>query len=84
LIIAAIAVSSYIHSSMRANEVSAVASLRVINTSVVADSISYPNQGFAAELPSLGNANPCTGSSTLAGLIDDVLAQRAKSGSAIV
>jgi type IV pilus assembly protein PilA len=39
LIIAAIAVPNYIRSRMRANEASAVASLRVINTSVVTYSI---------------------------------------------
>jgi type IV pilus assembly protein PilA len=45
LIIAAIAVPNYVRLRMRANEASAVASLRVIDTSAVTYSITYPNQG---------------------------------------
>lgn len=80
LIIAAIAVPNYIRSRMRANEASAVASLRVINTSVVNYSITYPNQGYAAQLATLGGANPCTASSFQACLIDNVLAAGVKNG----
>jgi type IV pilus assembly protein PilA len=80
LIIAAIAVPNYVRSRMRANEASAVASLRVIDTSAVTYSITYPNQGFAAQLTNLGGANPCTASSSQACLIDNVLASGAKSG----
>lgn len=78
LIIAAIAVPNYVRSRMRANEASAVASLRLIDTSVVTYSITYPNQGFAAQPTNLGGANPCTASSSQACLIDNVLAPRAR------
>jgi len=80
LIIAAIAVPNFLKSRLRANEASAVASLRVINTAAVTFSITYPDLGFPAQLTTLGGANPCSASSTQACLIDDVLAQGTKSG----
>jgi type IV pilus assembly protein PilA len=80
LIIAAIAVPNFLRSRMRANEASAVASLRVINTAAVTYSITYPSMGFPAQLTTLGGANPCSSSSTQACLIDDLLAQGVKSG----
>jgi type IV pilus assembly protein PilA len=80
LIIAAIAIPNFLRSRLRANEASAVASLRVINTAAVNYSITYPNMGFPANLPTLGGAGPCTASSTQACLIDDILAQGIKGG----
>jgi prepilin-type N-terminal cleavage/methylation domain-containing protein len=80
LIIAAIAIPNFLRSRMRANEASAVASLRVVNTAAVTYSITYPDLGFPAQLLTLGGANPCTAASTQACLIDDVLAQGAKAG----
>jgi len=84
LIISAIAVPSYLRSRMRANEASAVASIRVIDASAVTYSVSYPDTGFPANLTLLGGAEPCTASPTSACLIDDTLAQGAKSGYAFV
>src|SRR2546421_12872787 len=84
LIIAAIAVPNFLKSRLRANEASAVASLRVINTAAVTFSITYPDLGFPAQLTTLGGANPCTASSTQACLIDDILAQGTKSGYSFV
>jgi type IV pilus assembly protein PilA len=80
LIIAAIAVPNFLKSRLRANETSAVASLRVINTAAVTYSITYPDMGFPAQLTTLGGANPCSSSSTQACLIDDFLAQGVKAG----
>jgi type IV pilus assembly protein PilA len=80
LIVAAIAVPNFLRSRMRANEASAVASLRVLNTAAVTYSITYPTLGFPAQLTTLGGVNPCSASSTQACLIDDTLAQGAKSG----
>lgn len=80
LIIAAIAIPNFLRSRMRANEASAVASLRVINTAAVTFSITYPDLGYPATLGLLGGANPCTASSTTACLIDNLLAQGTKSG----
>src|SRR5258708_22599583 len=48
MIIAAIAVPNFLKSRLRANEASAVASLRVINTAAVTYSITYPDIGFPA------------------------------------
>src|SRR5437016_13618849 len=80
LIIAAIAVPNVLKSRLRANETSAVASLRMINTAAVTYSITYPDMGFPAQLTTLGGANPCSVSSTQACLIDDSLSQGNKSG----
>jgi len=84
LIIAAIAVPNFLKSRLRANEASAVASLRVINTAAVTYSITYPDMGFPAQLTTLGGANPCSASSTQACLIDDSLSQGNKSGYSFV
>ena len=81
LIIAAIAVPNFLKSRLRANEASAVASLRVVNTAAITYSITFPDMGFPAQLTTIGGANPCaTASSAQACLIDDTLAQGTKSG----
>jgi type IV pilus assembly protein PilA len=84
LIISAIAVPNFLRSRLRANEASAVASLRVINTAAVTYSITYPDMGFPAQLSVLGGANPCSASSAQACLIDDILAQGNKGGYSFV
>ena len=84
LIIAAIAVPSFLRSRLRANEASAVASLRVINTAAVTYSMTYSANGFPALLTNLGGATPCVASSVTACLIDDNLALGAKSGYSFV
>jgi type IV pilus assembly protein PilA len=71
LILAAIAIPSFLDSKMRANEASAVASLRQIGTAQSTYSLTYPDVGYATTLASLGPGTPT--SSTAAGLIDDVL-----------
>jgi len=85
LIIAAIAIPNLIRSKMAANEASAVASLRTINTGEVTYNTTYPSS-FAA-LSSLGpGAATCgTPASANACLIDNLLASatttaKAKSG----
>jgi len=80
LIISAIAVPNFLRSRMRANEASAVASLRAINTAAVTYSITYPDLNFPASLTAMGGAIPCTASSAGACLIDEVLASGTKSG----
>src|SRR5438046_9870271 len=80
LIISAMAIPNFLRSRLRANEASAVASLRMINTAAVTYSITYPDLGFPAQLTTLGGANPCSVSSTQACLIDDLLAQGGKAG----
>jgi type IV pilus assembly protein PilA len=83
LIISAIAVPNFLRSRMRANEASAVASVRAITTAAMTYSITYPDLNFPPTLAALGSATPCTASSassTGACLIDEVLASGAKSG----
>ena len=60
LIIAAIAIPNLMRARIAANESSAVASIRTINTAEVSYSTAYPSSGFAAALANLGGATPCT------------------------
>lgn len=84
LIISAIAVPNFLRSRQRANEASAVASIRTINTAAVTYSITYPDVGFPALMASLGGVNPCDASPTQACLVDDILAQGVKGGYSFV
>ena len=70
LIIAAIAIPNLLRSKMAANEASAVATIRTLNTSAVAYSTTYGS--YPTALTDLGPAS--TPSSTAADLIDSVLA----------
>ncbi len=76
LIIAAIAIPNLLRARMAANESSAVASLRTINTAENTYQATYPIVGFAPALSNLGGAlgAACVPSSTTACLIDSVLA----------
>ena len=53
LIIAALAVPNYLHSRIAANESSAVASVRAINTAQIAFNSSFPTVGYASALSNL-------------------------------
>jgi type IV pilus assembly protein PilA len=73
LIIAAIAIPNLLRSKMAANEASAVATIRTLNTSAVAYSTTYGT--YPAALTNLGPiASGGTPSSTTADLVDSVLA----------
>jgi type IV pilus assembly protein PilA len=77
LIIAAIAIPNLMRSKMAANEASAVASLRTINTAEVNYSTAYPGVGYSNDMASLGGTPAvCSGgaSSLTACIIDQVLA----------
>jgi len=76
LIIAAIAIPNLLRSKMAANEASAVASLRTLNTSSVAYSTTYGT--YPTALTQFAPA--ATPSSTAADLVDSVLATGTKSG----
>lgn len=82
LIISAIAIPSYLRSRIQANEASAVASIRVINTSAVTYSSTYPDVGYPAGLANLGGTNPCT--QAAACLLDNNLSAGTKSGYSFV
>jgi len=80
LIIAAIAIPNLLRARMAANESSAVASVRTINTAMVTYNSGYPTIGFASALANLGGVAPCTPASNKACLIDSVLSAGTKSG----
>ena len=78
MIIAAIAIPSLIDSKMSANEASAVASIRAINTAEVSYLSVYG--GYANSLANLGGGDPCTRSAETACLLDQSLAGGEKAG----
>jgi type IV pilus assembly protein PilA len=81
LIIAAIAIPNLLRARIAANESSAVASVRTINTAEITYQTSNPTTGYAASLSVLGGSgSPCTLSATQACLIDNTLALGTKSG----
>ena len=72
LIIAAIAIPNLVSARMRANEASAVATVRTIDTAELTYSQSYPTIGYAVSLLDLGGAQPCAvPTSTAACLVPD-------------
>jgi type IV pilus assembly protein PilA len=76
LIIAAIAIPNLLRARMAANESSAVATIRTINSAEVTYNSTYPSVGFAPALANLGGAlgAACVPSSTTACLLDSVVA----------
>jgi len=78
LIIAAIAVPSLTQAKINANETSAAASIRAINTAELSYQAAYG--GYADSLANLGGAEPCAKSAATACLLDQSLAGGAKSG----
>ena len=80
LVIAAIAVPSFLRSRMAANESAAVGALRTLNTAQISYSSAYPTVGFASSLGALAGTSCSPPSSTGACLIDTALAGGVKSG----
>lgn len=80
LVISAIAVPTYLRSRMQANEASAVASLRLINTAAIDYAATYSQVGYPTTLASLGGTAPCSMSSTSACMLDETVAQGTKAG----
>jgi type IV pilus assembly protein PilA len=72
LIIAAIAIPNLLRARISANEASAVASLRTMNTASITYNSSYGN--YPTVLSDLGPSNGATPTSTTADLLDSVLA----------
>jgi type IV pilus assembly protein PilA len=73
LIIAAIAIPNLLRARIAANESSAAATIRTLNTAEVSYITAYPSANYA-NLVNLGGVGPCTPSSATACLIDDTLA----------
>ena len=83
LIIAAIAVPNLLRARVAANESSAVASVRSMNSAMASYQTAYPSVGFAAALSNLGPqaSTGCTAPTSTNGcLIDWTLASGSKSG----
>lgn len=79
LIVAAIAIPNLLRARSMANEASAVASIRMINTAESAYLEAFPKVGFACQIGVLGgNGNPSTPEA--AALLDSQLASGTKSG----
>jgi type IV pilus assembly protein PilA len=72
LIIAAIAIPNLLRARIAANEASAVASLRTMNTASITYNSTFNT--YASTLSSLGPSNGATPTSTTADLLDQVLA----------
>jgi prepilin-type N-terminal cleavage/methylation domain-containing protein len=79
LIIAAIAIPNLLRARIAANESSAVASIRTINTAEISYNSAYPTVGFA-NLSALAGTTCTPPNSTSACLIDTTLAAGTKSG----
>ena len=80
LIIAAIAIPNLLRARIAANESSAVASVRTLNTAQISYNSAYPKIGFAAALSNLGGTNCAPPSSTGACLIDAQLQSATRNG----
>ena len=80
LIIAAIAIPNLLRARIAANESSAVASIRTLNTAQISYNSAYPTVGFAAGLPALSGTSCAPPTSTGACLIDQALSGGTKSG----
>ena len=65
---------------MAANESSAVASIRTINTGMITYNSAYPTVGYATTLTALGGVAPCAPSSTTSCLLDSALSAGTRSG----
>ncbi len=81
LIIAAIAIPNLMRARMSANDSSAAASVRSINTAEMAYRDTYPTIGFPVLLATLGGAAPCTPGIATGCLIDNLLATAIPGGS---
>lgn len=80
LIIAAIAIPNLLRARIAANESSAVASVRTLNTAQISYNSAYPTVGFGATLAVLGGTSCAPPTSTGACLIDTQLQSGTKSG----
>lgn len=80
LIIAAIAIPNLLRARISANESSAVASIRTLNTAQISYNSAYPTVGFASTLGALSGTGCNPPDSTQACLIDTVLAGGQRSG----
>jgi type IV pilus assembly protein PilA len=74
LIIAAIAIPNLMRARMSANDSSAAASVRMINTAEIAYVAAYPSLGYPPTLATLGGTDPCSPGIATACMLDNLLA----------
>ena len=74
LIIAGIAIPSVTGAKINANETSAIASIKAIQTAQMSYQTTYGAQGYASSLAVLGGSDSCTPSPATACLLDEVQA----------
>ena len=80
LVIAAIAIPSYLRARITANESAAVSSLRTLNTAQVSYRTAYSTVGYASTLGALGGTSCNPPGTTSACLIDTALAGGVRGG----
>ncbi|MGA9643824.1 MAG: prepilin-type N-terminal cleavage/methylation domain-containing protein [Terriglobales bacterium] len=80
LVIAAIAIPSMIRARIAANESSAVASIRLVNTAQISYTNTYPTVGFSGNLANLGGTSCYPPTSSGSCFLDQQLASGIKSG----
>jgi type IV pilus assembly protein PilA len=82
LIIAAIAIPSFMRAKISANESSAVSSIHAVDTAEITYSSMYGSVGYSVALADLGTGgqSPCPGTATASCFIDPTLASGTKSG----
>jgi prepilin-type N-terminal cleavage/methylation domain-containing protein len=74
LVIAAIAIPNLLRARMSANDSSAAASVRMINTAEIAYFATYPTLGYPASMSTLGGLSPCSPGIATGCIIDNSLA----------
>ena len=81
LIIITLAIPSYEHVHIKANETSAISSVRMLNSMETEYNSSFPSHGFACSLATLGGKQSGgAGTAEAAGLIPEDLASGSKAG----
>ncbi len=80
LIIVGFAIPGVTGAKISANETSATASIKAIQTAQMSYQTTYAAPGYAGSLAALGGPDPCTPSPATACLLDEVLTSGAKAG----
>jgi len=80
MIIAAIAIPSYLRSRMAANESATVGAIRTLNSAQVTYNSAYPTVGYASSLTYLGGSTCSPPNSQSACLVDNALTSGTRSG----
>jgi prepilin-type N-terminal cleavage/methylation domain len=80
LIIAALAIPSFLRSKIAANESAAAAAIRIVTSAQISYSSAYPSVGFSSSLAALGGTSCAPPTPASACIIDDALASGQRSG----